>query len=123
MLLILGSASSVSPNTGHGRQQARGIEGAEQTLAGVIQKARFWETFKDHPLNERQRKFIRMLLNGFEGMRTSSKWAALKKSSPGNALRDINDLISKGILVREPGGGRSTRHALASIDQVFSPIL
>lgn len=94
----------------------RAIEGAEQTLAGVIQKARFWETFKDHPLNERQRKVINRLLDGFEGKLTSSKWAALTKSSPDTALRDINDLISKGILVREPGGGRSTSYALASIE-------
>jgi len=95
----------------------RAIEGAEQTLAVVIQKARFWETFKDHPLNERQRKVINRLLDGFEGKMTSSKWAKLTKSSPDTALRDINDLISKGILVREPGGGRSTSYALAAIEQ------
>ena len=47
---------------------------------------------------------------------TSSKWAKLTKSSPDTALRDINDLINKGILVREPGGGRSTSYALASIE-------
>ncbi|MCO6431883.1 MAG: Fic family protein [Deltaproteobacteria bacterium] len=94
----------------------RAIEGAEQTLAGVIQKARFWETFKDHPLNERQRKVINRLLDGFEGKMTSSKWATLTKTSPDTALRDINDLINRGILVREQGGGRSTSYALASID-------
>jgi Fic family protein len=94
----------------------RAIEGAEQTLAGVIHKARFWERFKDHPLNERQRKVINRLLDGFEGKLTSSKWAALTKSSPDTALRDINDLINRGILVREQGGGRSTSYALASID-------
>jgi Fic family protein len=94
----------------------RAIKGAEQTLAGVIQKARFWELFKGQPLNERQRKVINKLLDGFEGKMTSSKWAMLTKSSPDTALRDINDLITKGILVREPGGGRSTSYALASIE-------
>ncbi|MCA9438770.1 MAG: Fic family protein, partial [Candidatus Omnitrophica bacterium] len=94
----------------------RAIEGAERTLAGVIQKARFWEKFKDHPLNERQRNVIIRLLDGFEGKMTSSKWATLTKSSPDTALRDINDLIGKGILVREPGGGRSTSYAITSID-------
>ena len=92
------------------------IEGAEQTLSGVIHKARFWETFKDHPLNERQRNVINRLLDGFEGKMTSSKWAKLTKSSPDTALRDINDLISKGILFREPSGGRSTSYVLASIN-------
>jgi len=91
----------------------RAIEGAEQTLAGVIQKARFWERFKDHPLNERQRKVINRMLDGFEGKLTSSKWAALTNSSPDTALRDIKDLISRGILVREQGGGRSTSYGLA----------
>jgi Fic family protein len=94
----------------------RAIKGAEQTLAGVIQKARFWELFKGQPLNERQRKVINKLLDGFEGKMTSSKWATLTKTSPDTALRDINDLITKGILVREPGGGRSTCYALASIE-------
>jgi len=93
----------------------RAIEGAEQTLSGVLHKARFWETFKDHPLNERQRKVINRLLDGFDGKLTSSKWAAITKSSPDTGLRDINDLLSKGILIREPGGGRSTSYTLASI--------
>jgi Fic family protein len=94
----------------------RAIEGAEQTLAGVIQKARLWERVKDHPLNERQSRVINRLLDGFEGKLTSSKWAALTKSSPDTALRDINDLITRGILIRKPGGGRNTSYALTSID-------
>ncbi|MCA9449221.1 MAG: DUF4172 domain-containing protein, partial [Candidatus Omnitrophica bacterium] len=69
-----------------------------------------------HPLNERQRNVINRLLDGFEGKMTSSKWATLTKSSPDTALRDINDLIGKGTLVREPGGGRSTSYAITSID-------
>jgi Fic family protein len=94
----------------------RAIKRAEQTLASVILKARFWDMFKDHSLNERQRKVINRLLDGFEGKMTSSKWAALTKSSPDTALRDIKDLISKGIFVREAGGGRSTSYVLTSLD-------
>lgn len=94
----------------------RGIEGTEQTLAGIINKARFWDRFKNHPLNARQHNVINRLLDGFEGKMTSSKWAKLTKSSPDTALRDINDLIVKGILVREPGGGRSTSYTLASVE-------
>ncbi len=94
----------------------RAIQAAEQTLASVTRKARFWQMFKDNSLNERQRKVIHRLLEGFEGKMTSSKWAVLTKSSPDTALRDINDLINRGILVREPGGGRSTSYALTRID-------
>jgi Fic family protein len=91
----------------------RAIEGAERTLASVLRKARFWESIRDQPLNERQRNMINRLLNGFEGRLTSSKWAAITRSSQDTALRDITDLVQRGILVRDPGGGRSTSYALA----------
>ena len=52
------------------------------------------------------------MLDGMEGKLTSSKWAKLTKSSPDTALRDINDLVQDGILVRNPGGGRSTSYSL-----------
>lgn len=88
------------------------IEGAEHILSGVLRKARFWNAIKDQPLNERQRGMINRLLNGFEGKLTSSKWATLTKSSQDTALRDITDLVECGILVRDPGGGRSTSYSL-----------
>jgi Fic family protein len=90
----------------------RAIEGAEATLSSVMAKARFWEATKDQPLNERQRAMINRLLNGFEGKLTTSKWATLTKASQDTALRDITDLVERGILVREPGGGRSTSYSL-----------
>jgi Fic family protein len=94
----------------------RAIEGAEETLAGVLRKARFWEAIKNRPLNERQRQLINRLLEGFEGKLTSSKWATLTKSSPDTALRDITDLVKQGILVRDPGRGRSTSYSLAKLE-------
>ncbi|MFC5389883.1 hypothetical protein U0030_02230 [Brevundimonas bullata] len=64
-------------------------------------------------LNERQRKVVNRLLDGFEGKLTNAKWAALAKTSPDTALRDINDLVGRGILAKEPGGERSTSYSLA----------
>jgi len=93
----------------------RAIEGAEDTLSGVLRKARFWEAIKDQSLNERQRKVINRLLDGLEGKLTSSKWATLTKSSPDTALRNITDLVKRGILVRDAGGGRSTSYSLARV--------
>lgn len=90
----------------------RAIAGAEATLASVIAKARFWEAIKDQLLNERQRAMINRLHNGFEGKLTTSKWATLTKASQDTALRDITDLVERGILVRDPGGGRSTSYSL-----------
>jgi Fic family protein len=88
------------------------IAGAEETLGGVLQKARFWDVIKDQPLNARQRTIINILLDGFEGKLTSSKWAKFTKSSQDTALRDITDLVERGILVRDGAGGRSTGYSL-----------
>jgi Fic family protein len=90
----------------------RAIAGAENTLAGVLSKARFWEAIKTQPLNARQHAVINRLLDDFEGKLTSSKWAKLTKSSPDTALRDITDLVERGILVRDGAGGRSTSYSL-----------
>jgi Fic family protein len=94
----------------------RAFSGAEEILADVLQKARFWEEMVQRPLNERQRKVVNRLLDGFEGKLTSSKWAALAKTSADTALRDINDLVARGILVRDEAGGRSTGYSLARLD-------
>ncbi len=93
----------------------RAFDGAETILAGVLRKARFWKQHADAPFNDRQRAIINRLLSGFEGKLTSSKWAKIEKCSPDTALRDINDLLERGILTRDAGGGRSTSYSLAAI--------
>ncbi len=92
----------------------RAIEGSEQILAGIFRKARFWEAHAQKPFNDRQRAIINRLFDDFEGKLTSSKWAKLAKCSQDTALRDIDDLVKRGVLVKEPGGGRSTSYALAA---------
>ena len=93
----------------------RALSGSEGIVGTVLQKARFWETFPSDQLNERQRKVLNRLLDGFEGNLTSSKWAALTKSSQDTAGRDIDDLLRRGALIKNPGGGRSTSYALALV--------
>jgi Fic family protein len=92
---------------------ARALDGAEQTLKNVLNKAEFWKEHAQSRLNIRQRDMINRLLDGFDGKLTSSKWAIIEKSSPDTALRDINELIDMGILRKEKGGGRSTCYSLA----------
>ena len=65
--------------------------------------------------NDRQRKIINRLLDGFEGKLTSTKWAKLAKCSQDTALRDIEDLVNKDVLVKDAAGGRSTSYSLAEI--------
>jgi Fic family protein len=93
----------------------RAFERAETILATVLDKARFWERFAKVEFNERQREIINRLLNGFEGKLTSSKWAKLVKCSQDTALRDIEDLVGKKVLVKDAAGGRSTSYSLARI--------
>jgi Fic family protein len=93
----------------------RAFDGAEKILANVLRKARFWEAHASQRLSERQRKVVNRLLEGFEGKLTSSKWAKLTQTSPDTALRDINDLVARGILIREASGGRSTSYSLADL--------
>jgi Fic family protein len=92
----------------------RAIEGSRDTLSVVLSKARFWERFAKEPLNERQVKVLNRLLDGFEGKLTSSKWAKLTKSSQDTAHRDIMDLVERGALRKDPGGGRSTSYSLVT---------
>lgn len=90
----------------------RAFDHAEETLANVLRKARFWESHAGEAFNERQRDMLMRLLNGFLGNLTSSKWAKIQKCSSDTALRDINDLLDRGVLAKVPGGGRSTSYIL-----------
>ena len=91
----------------------RAFDRAAAILATVLSKARFWDRFATTEFNERQRKMLNRLLDGFEGKLTSSKWAKLMKCSHDTALRDIEDLIEKKVLVKDAAGGRSTSYSLA----------
>jgi Fic family protein len=95
----------------------RAIEGAQDTLNSVLTKARFWERFAQQSLNARQVKMLNTLLDHFEGKLTTSKWAKLTKSSQDTAHRDILDLVERGALRQDPGGGRSTSYSLVTDDR------
>ena len=90
----------------------RAVAGAETELSGVLRKAKIWECINAEPVNARQRKIINLLLDGFEGKLSTSKYGKLAKCSEDTALRDIKILIERGILMQEEGGGRSTGYRL-----------
>ncbi len=90
----------------------RAIGASEETLEDVLQKARFWKAHAGESFNERQLSLVNRLLDGFEGKLTSSKWAKLTKCSQDTALRDINDLLGRKILMKDNAGGRSTHYQL-----------
>lgn len=90
----------------------RAIDAAEALQESVLRKARFWEKANMLNLNERQKKVLNRMLDGFEGNLTSSKWAKIAKCSQDTAHRDILELIAIRVLKKEQGGGRSTSYNL-----------
>jgi Fic family protein len=90
----------------------RAIKASQGMLTGVLNKARFWQRVAQQPLNARQTLVLNSLIDGFKGKLTTSKWATLAKSSQDTAYRDILDLVERGILRKDPSGGRSTSYSL-----------
>ena len=90
----------------------RAVQGAEETLAQVLAKAWYWQHWAGMPMNDRQIKLLNKLLDGFDGKLTSSKWAAMGKCSQDTALRDITELLERGILKKSAASGRSTSYEL-----------
>jgi Fic family protein len=74
---------------------------------------RFWERAQGVALKERQQRVLNRLLDGFEGKLTTSKYAKLAKWSQDTAWRDIRELVDRGLLVRNPAGGRSSSYAIS----------
>ena len=90
----------------------RAVQGADSTLAGVLGKAQFWQRWAGTPMSARQTEVLNRVLDGMDGKLTNAKWASIGKCSADTALRDINDLLARGVLRRLEGGGRNTGYAL-----------
>lgn len=90
----------------------KALENTQETIGNVLHKAEFWDKHNETDLNNRQRLILNKLFDGFDGKLKSSKWAKITKCSSDTALRDIKDLIEKGILKKEESGGRSTNYEL-----------
>lgn len=85
---------------------------AENIVERVVRKSSFWQRHREVPMNERQVKVVNKLWDGFTGKLTSSKWAKMTRTSQATALRDITDLIEKGVLIPASDGGRSSNYLL-----------
>ena len=92
------------------------IKEALSSLDTILCKARFWRALAETSLNKRQRKVINLMLDGFDGKLTSSKWAKIAKCSQDSAYRDILELIDQGILIKNEGGGRSSSYSILKLE-------
>lgn len=95
----------------------RAVDLSERQIGVVLLKSGFWKRHRQSGLSEKQIKVVDRLLEagpkGFEGDLTTRKYVGLTKVSRATAYRDIQDLVDRGILVRAPEGGRSTRYRLS----------
>ncbi|MFN8354869.1 MAG: Fic family protein [Spirosomataceae bacterium] len=87
----------------------------ENTTQKILRKAEFWKSYEHTSINERQRLMLNKLFDGFEGKLQTSKWAKITKTSTDTALRDIKDLVEKGILQQANEGGRNANYELAGV--------
>lgn len=92
----------------------RSMDRAQDTLDSVLFKAAIWKAIGNTRINDRQRKVLNRLLDGFEGFLTSSKYAKIAKCSHDTALRDIKELLTCGIVLKNDGKGRSVSYRLGS---------
>ncbi|MDH5366423.1 MAG: Fic family protein [Cyclobacteriaceae bacterium] len=88
------------------------LKSTDTVLTKVLFKADFWQKHINTSINDRQKKLLNKLMDGLDGNLTSSKWAKIAKCSKDSAVRDINNLIEKGILQKKIAGGRSTNYEL-----------
>jgi len=91
----------------------RSMAQTDETISLTLKRAQFWETQRTTDFNLRQQKILQLLLDDFFGKLTVSKYAKITKVSTDTSLRDIQDLVGKGILEQE-GSGRSTSYRLVT---------
>ena len=89
----------------------------ESTTQRILKKSEFWKLHEHTAINERQRLMLNKLFDGLEGKLQTSKWAKITKTSTDTALRDIKDLVSKGILQQTQDGGRNANYELTQIPE------
>ncbi len=94
----------------------RAILSSNSLLEKIMVKAKFWRAFAQTKLNDRQTKVINRLLDlgpeGFLGGLKNKKYMGMAHTSRATAQRELSDLVQKGILIKLPGGGRSSSYDL-----------
>lgn len=85
---------------------------AESTINTILNKSLFWQRFSSVALNQRQIEMLNLFLDGYEAKITSKTWSSLAKCSKDTAIRDIQDLVAKGILREDIPGAKRPSYAI-----------
>ena len=88
------------------------FEDAESVITTILNKSLFWQRIASISLSERQIKILNLFLDGYEAKITSKNWASLAKCSKDTAIRDIQDLVKKGILSEDIPNAKRPSYSL-----------
>ena len=89
------------------------IQEANTILTAVLNKSFFWMQVAGVSLTERQMYMLNLFLDGYEAKITSKTWAAFNKCSKDTAIRDIQDLLQKGILREDIPGAKRPSYSIS----------
>ena len=102
------------------------LDEAENVVSTILNKSIFWQKASTVPLSQRQTDILNLFLDGYEAKITSKTWASLGKCSKDTAIRDIQDLVAKGILREDMPGAKRPSYSIVynseDITEFFSDI-
>lgn len=100
------------------------IREADVAISTLLNKNAFWQRIAGISLSKRQIEMLNLFLDGYEAKITSKNWASLSKCSKDTAIRDIQDMVQKGILREEvPGAKRPSYVICFKEDTLFTNTL
>ena len=88
------------------------LDEAETIVTTILNKSFFWQKASQVPMTERQTHMLNLFLDGYESKITSKTWATLAKCSKDTAIRDIQDLSDKNILVEDIPGAKRPSYSI-----------
>ena len=88
------------------------LDEAESMVSTVLNKSLFWQKFSSVALSQRQTDMLNLFLDGYEAKITTKTWASLAKCSADTALRDIHDLVGKGVLREDIPGAKRPSYSI-----------
>ena len=102
------------------------LDEAENVVSTILNKSIFLQKASMVSLSQRQTDILNLFLDGYEAKITSKTWASLGKCSKDTAIRDIQDLVAKGILREDIPGAKRPSYSIVynseDITEFFSDI-
>ena len=108
------------------KKLADALDEAETVVTTILNKSFFWQKASAVPMTERQTQMLNLFLDGYEAKITSKSWATLAKCSKDTAIRDIQDLVDKNILIEDIPGAKRPSYSIVydaeNLTQFFNEV-